>query len=94
MLTYEEALAQILSQTTRLTPVQTPLANAHGLVLAEDLTTAHDLPPFDNSSMDGFAVRASDHQRLSQAVLPVQGDIAAGELSVPALQPGNGHCGS
>jgi molybdopterin molybdotransferase len=86
MLTYEEALAQILGQTASLTQTQTPLAEAFGLVLAEDLVTSHDLPPFDNSSMDGFAVRAAD---ISDAgtVLPVQGDIAAGALSIPRLTP-------
>ena len=86
MLTYEDALAQILGQTTILAPVQTPLTNALGLILAEDLVTPHDLPPFDNSSMDGFAVRAADIAHIP-AVLPVQGDIAAGALSIPALLP-------
>lgn len=86
MLTYEEALAQILGQARTLTPVQASLADALGLVLAEDLTTSHDLPPFDNSSMDGFAVRAADIAVVG-AVLPVRGDIAAGALSIPALRP-------
>ncbi len=86
MLTYEEALAQILGQTAPLTPVQFPLADALGLILAEDLMTAHDLPPFDNSSMDGFAVCAADIA-VSGTVLPVLGDIAAGALSIPALMP-------
>ncbi|MGI4790003.1 MAG: molybdopterin molybdotransferase MoeA [Janthinobacterium lividum] len=87
MLTYEEALAQILGQVVPLPPVQVPLAEALGLVLAEDLIAPHDLPPFDNSSMDGFAVRAIDIAE-AQAVLRVQGDIAAGALSVPSLIPG------
>ena len=86
MLTYEEALAQILGHAAPLAPVQFPLADALGLVLAEDLVTAHDLPPFDNSSMDGFAVRAADIT-INGAVLPVLGDIAAGALSIPALLP-------
>ncbi len=86
MLTYEEALAQILGQTQPLPPVQTPLGDALGRVLAEELTAPHDLPPFDNSSMDGFAVRAADIASAG-TVLPVQGDIAAGALSVPALKP-------
>ena len=86
MLTYEEALAQILSHTAPLAPVQVPLADALGLVLAEDLAASHDLPPFDNSSMDGFAVRAADIA-VNEAVLPVQGDIAAGALSIPTLRP-------
>ncbi len=86
MLTYEEALAQILSHTQPLPPVQTPLGSALGLVLAEDLITFHDLPPFDNSSMDGFAVRAADIADAG-TVLPVQGEIAAGTLSIPLLLP-------
>ena len=55
-------------------------------MLAEDLITSHDLPPFDNSSMDGFVVRAADIA-VQGAVLPVQGDIAAGALSIPTLMP-------
>jgi molybdopterin molybdotransferase len=86
MLTYEDALAQILGQTQTLAPVQTPLAEALGLILAEDLRAFHDLPPFDNSSMDGFAVRAADIADAG-TVLPVQGDIAAGMLFVPTLMP-------
>ena len=88
MLTYEEALAQILSQTQPLSPVQRPLSEALGLVLAEDLAASSPLPPFSNSSMDGFAVRAADIAEAG-AVLPVQGDIAAGALSVPTLRPGH-----
>ena len=87
MLNYEEALAQILDQVRPLPPAQTPLAEALGLMLAEDLIAPHDLPPFDNSSMDGFAVRAADIAAIP-AVLQVQGEIAAGSLSVPALTPG------
>lgn len=86
MLTYEEALTQILSHAAPLAPVQTPLADALSLILAEGLVTLHDLPPFDNSSMDGFAVRAADIA-VTGTVLPVQGDIAAGALAVPTLMP-------
>ena len=87
MLTYEDALAQILTHAALLPPVQTRLTDALGLVLAEELTTPHDLPPFDNSSMDGFAVRAADITQAG-AVLPVVGEIAAGALDIPALSPG------
>ncbi len=87
MLTYENALTQILAQAAPLAPVQTPLADALGLILAEELTTPHDLPPFDNSSMDGFAVRFADVLTVP-ATLPVAGEIAAGMLDIPALPPG------
>ena len=87
MLTYKDALAQILAQAATLAPIQTPLADALGLVLAEDITTPFDLPPFDNSSMDGFAVRAADLQ-TTPTILPVTGEIAAGALDIPTLFPG------
>ena len=87
MLTYEEALTQILAQAVPLAPLPTPLADALGLILAEELTTPHDLPPFDNSSMDGYAVRFADVQTVP-ATLPVAGEIAAGALEIPALPPG------
>ncbi len=87
MLTYEDALAQILAQAATLPPIQTPLPDALGLVLAEELTTPHDLPPFDNSSMDGFAVRFADLQTVP-TTLPVAGEIAAGALDIPMLPRG------
>ena len=88
MLPYKDALTQILAQAATLPPVQTPLADALGLVLAEELTTPQDLPPFDNSSMDGFAVRFADVEAVP-ATLPVAGEIAAGALDIPALAPGH-----
>ena len=87
MLTYDDALARILSQVTRLEPVQTPLHDALGLILADDIVAHGNLPPFANSSMDGFAVRAED-VRAVPVVLPVIGDVPAGMLTVPTLKPG------
>ena len=87
MLTYDDALARILAQITPLAPEDTPLTDALGLVLAEEVTTPFPLPPFANSSMDGFAVRAADLAALP-TVLPVVGDVAAGATTVPTLLPG------
>ena len=87
MLTYDQALAQILAQVTPLEPVQMLLFDSLGLVLAEDIVAPIDLPPFANSSMDGFAVRAEDVQ-VVPAMLPISGDIPAGVASVPKLLPG------
>ncbi len=87
MLTYTEALARILAHAAPLAPVPTPLAEALGLILAEDLATAIDLPPFSNSGMDGFAVRFEDVETLP-VTLPVTGEIAAGALDRPTLRPG------
>ena len=87
MLTYEDALARILAQIAPLTPEDTPLTDALERVLAEEVTTPFPLPPFANSSMDGFAVRAADLTALP-TTLPVVGDVAAGATAVPTLLPG------
>ncbi|MEV1292311.1 gephyrin-like molybdotransferase Glp [Pseudonocardia sp. NPDC049635] len=68
-----------------------PLAEASGRVLAEDMTAGVALPPFDNSAMDGYAVRAAELAGASEAApvtLPVAEDIPAGRTSVPPLAPG------
>jgi molybdopterin molybdotransferase len=67
------------------------LAEAEGCVLAEDVTAAVSLPSFDNSSMDGYAVRAEDIQHASErapVTLRVTGEIAAGDTGVYRLVPG------
>ncbi len=87
MLTYDEALARILAQVTPLPAAETRLEHALGLVLSETIVSPIDLPPFANSSMDGFAVRAAEVQSPS-TTLPIAGDIPAGALSIPALRPG------
>ncbi len=77
------------------TPVEyRPLAAARGLVLAADLVAAVALPPFDNSAMDGYAVRSVDvASARSQAPveLPVPEDVPAGRLDSPPLRPGTAH---
>jgi molybdopterin molybdotransferase len=60
-------------------------------VLAEDVTTTFPLPPFDNSAMDGYAVRAADVAGASESSpvsLHVVGDIAAGSAGAYSVQPG------
>ncbi|GAA2337346.1 molybdopterin molybdotransferase MoeA [Saccharopolyspora halophila] len=79
----------------RRTPVETrPLADCLGLALATDLVAPISLPSFDNSAMDGYAVRSVDLTEASaeQPVeLPVAEDIPAGRVDVPPLQPGTAH---
>ncbi|KAA2262486.1 molybdopterin molybdotransferase MoeA [Solihabitans fulvus] len=68
-----------------------PLADCLGLVLAEDLVAPISLPPFDNSAMDGYAVRAADVAGASAAEpveLPVADDIPAGRVDLVPLRPG------
>ena len=59
------------------------MADALGLVLARDVPAPLSLPPFTNSAMDGYAVRAADV--VAGAVLPVAFDVPAGRTDVPAL---------
>lgn len=70
-----------------------PLQACAGLVLAADVDADVDLPPFDNSAMDGYAVRAEDVAAAGErpVTLPVAADIPAGRTDVPALQPGTAH---
>ena len=63
--TVEEYQSAILAAVTPLPPASLELADAEGCVLAEDVTAAVSLPSFDNSSMDGYAVQASDTRHSS-----------------------------
>ena len=89
--TVEAYQSAILSVITPLAPATLELAAAEGCVLAEDVTAAVALPSFDNSSMDGYAVRAADVASAAQespATLRVTGEIAAGDTGVYRLVPG------
>ncbi len=85
----EAYIAELLAALEPLPAVVLPLAEAHGLVLAEDAIAALPVPPWTNSAMDGYAVRAADAAGagLSPAVLPVGGDVPAGAVPAP-LEPG------
>jgi molybdopterin molybdotransferase len=70
------------------------LAEARGRVLAADLVATVSLPPFDNSAMDGYAVRAAELAGAGPerpVELPVTADIPAGRTDVPALAAGSVH---
>jgi molybdopterin molybdotransferase len=70
------------------------LPDAEGRVLSDDVTATVSLPVFDNSAMDGYAVRADDVASASAdhpVKLPVAEDIPAGRIDVPALGPGSAH---
>jgi molybdopterin molybdotransferase len=60
LLPVEDARERVLSRVQPLAPLQLPLTDAFGCVVAEDVLATHDLPEFASSAMDGFAVRASD----------------------------------
>ncbi len=67
---------------------QVPLAEALGRVLAEDVTSTGDVPAFDNSGMDGYAVRHADVESLP-ATLRVVADVPAGSRRDPVLAGGD-----
>ena len=81
----DEARATLLHAIQPLTPVNIGVADALGLVLAEDVAADQDVPAFANSAMDGFAVRSGQSgQRLriageSRAGAPYEGTIVDGE---------------
>jgi molybdopterin molybdotransferase len=90
----EEHRAAVAALLPPLPVERVPLARALGRVLAEPLVAGVALPPFDNSAMDGYAVRAADVAGATEAdpaVLPVAADIPAGRTDVPPLRPGTAH---
>jgi molybdopterin molybdotransferase len=91
VISYAEHLENVLAGIGPLQPLELGLMDAHGCVLAEDLVAPADLPGFDNSAMDGYAVRAEDVAGASDGtpvVLPVTGDVAAGPASPLRVMPG------
>lgn len=86
MLTYDEAIKILLQNVSPLGAVETPLAETLGRVLSESVQSRWDLPPADNSAMDGYAF-TFDGQKEGD-YLPVAGFIAAG--SSFAEEPGEG----
>ena len=89
-LSVEAYVAEVLAALTPLPAVDTPLFAAHGLVLAQDVTAALPVPPWTNSAMDGYAVRARDTESAvpqAPVILPVAGDVPAGTAPTP-LVPG------
>jgi molybdopterin molybdotransferase len=88
MLDFEVARARILERAKTLAAELVATADADGRILAEDLVSAVDLPPFDYSAMDGYAVRAEDFAGAGPWELPVSGEQRAGE-SGQRLPPGN-----
>lgn len=85
LLTYDEALARILAAVPGPLPAEAiPLSGARGRALAEDVFAGADLPPFDNSAVDGFAVRVADTLTASApapVALRVMQTVAAGRAS-------------
>ena len=84
LISFEEAQRLVLEHVSPLPAAPVALAEAYGRVATEDVRSAVDLPPFDSSAMDGFAVRTED----TPGVLPVVFHVAAGSPASRPLGPG------
>lgn len=87
LLPYEDALERILSQCPPPRTVAVPLERCLDRVLARPVHADADVPPFNKSFMDGFAVHSADVTEVP-ACLNVVGEVAAGADSLPAVAPG------
>jgi molybdopterin molybdotransferase len=83
MISVNEAKKIIQQIVQSLSPVRLPLQDAAGLVLAEDIYASIDIPAFEQSSMDGYAIRFTDKDDPLQIV----GEMAAGTANKAVLQP-------
>lgn len=85
MISVAEAIQLIQQNARLLPPISTPLQNALGLVLAEDLFAQISLPPFPQSAMDGYAFRFADWQHAN--ALTIAGEVAAGDAANISVAP-------
>ncbi len=91
MISVEEALERILGYVDVLGSEEKPILEALGQVLDEDITSSFDIPPLDNTAMDGYAVRAEDTRGASPespVELQVSGEVAAGYVFEGEVAPG------
>jgi molybdopterin molybdotransferase len=91
VISVEEARERILSHVSALGPERVELPRALHRVLAEDVVATRDTPPWPNSSMDGYALRAADTESAgagAPARLTVSGRVAAGGVAARPLQAG------
>ncbi len=82
-----EAQRDVLAAMQPLPVAEVPLGEASGLALAAEVTAPHDVPPFTNSAVDGFAVRAAD-TAAAPIELPVLEDVPAGSVARHRVEPG------
>ncbi|MFH1650840.1 MAG: gephyrin-like molybdotransferase Glp [Chloroflexota bacterium] len=91
MISVEEAREKILGQVDVLEAEETAILDTVGQVLAEDVTSGINIPPLDNSAMDGYAVRAGDTEdatEKSPSILRVIDTVIAGTISQKTVTPG------
>lgn len=92
MVSADEALKTILGCTKEAATEKVPLLEALGRTTGQDIVSRDDIPPFKNSSVDGFAVLSHDTAMATEAepvVLTLQSEVAAGDPLGTVLTPGN-----
>lgn len=91
MISVEEALENILNSIAPLDSEEKTILECLGQILAEDIIAGMDIPPYNNSAMDGYAVMASDTvgaSRENPVFLQIKGELVAGHFSSLTLTPG------
>src|SRR5262249_61077854 len=89
MLSVSDAQARILPQVTNPAPPELiPVGKCLARVTADDVHASTDVPPTDNSAVDGYAVTSSDTPTAGTRALEVVGDVAAGSVFPHVLGPG------
>ncbi|OFW58757.1 MAG: hypothetical protein A2W01_01305 [Candidatus Solincola sediminis] len=91
MLNVDEARNHVLESVGKLPLIEVPLLESLGLVLGEDIIAKDDIPPFDNSAMDGYALRQRDIEGTSEGKpvsLRVTGDLPAGKAPTDSVAEG------
>jgi molybdopterin molybdotransferase len=87
MIPLDDAIAHVLAGCRPLPPRRMPATEALGCVLAADVAATEPVPPFANTAMDGYALRAADVAAVP-VTLPVVAEVAAGHPSPRPLGPG------
>jgi molybdopterin molybdotransferase len=91
VISVEEALEKVLGYVNLLETEERPILDCLGQVLAEDVASSVNVPPLDNSAMDGYALRAADIRGTDQGspcLLRVIATLPAGSVSRRAVEPG------
>ena len=84
MITVEEAIKSIETHVKQGVEVRMPLSDALGMVLSQDIISSVDMPPFQQSSMDGYAIKFNETKSFKRI-----GEIKTGDEHQPVLKPGD-----
>jgi len=88
MISYKKALELILDSVRPLLPEDIPLGEAYNRILAQDIVSGQDIPPFTNSAMDGYAIMYQDVAEGAAVTLKNIEDLPAGSVSSSEIVPG------